>query len=171
MSVKGKVTVPTGRSDILAIMKTAETTGNIQLLATHAAASELSPALRRGKGSGVGQMSRDLAVHRFFEVRNSEWFGGVIHRSENKRLFNTFKIIPAGHHDNFCRRADFSGAAKDIEAVESRTQVDVEQHALGLQLFQQTQSFSGRGSENLALEMLLKMFLQQNPKVHFVIYD
>ena len=37
---EGKVTIPTGRSDILAIMKTAETTGNIQLLATHAAASE-----------------------------------------------------------------------------------------------------------------------------------
>ncbi len=63
------------------------------------------------RSSGADQMRRDLVFDRFFQVRDGEGFGDVVDRSEDQRLFHAFKIIRAGHHDDLCRRADFSRPA------------------------------------------------------------
>ena len=116
--------------------------------------------------SRVHQMRGYFAVHRFFEILYREWFGDVVHRAEHQRLFDALEIVGAGDHDDFRRRTDFARSGEDIKPIEAGAQIDVEEHAIGLQLLKQSQRFAGRrGRENLPVEMLLKVFLQQAAQI------
>jgi hypothetical protein len=117
-------------------------------------------------------MRGDLGVHRFFEILNRKGFGDIVHGTEYQCFFDALKVIGAGNHDDFCRGTDFGRSGEDIKSVEPGAQIDIEQHAFGLQLLEQPQGFAGRRRrENLAVEAVLKMFLQQTAKVQFVIHD
>ena len=62
--------------------------------------------------------------------------------------------------------AGFARSGEDIKPIEAGAQIDVEEHAIGLQLLKQSQRFAGcRGRENLPVEMLLKVFLQQAAQI------